>query len=133
MKRNIEVINITQSPVSIIPTLKKLSLEGYVYAISKLSLLVGIDSSAGHVASFYNIPSITIFNSNPFYSKDIKSNYRPLRNNISLYTKNEEKVSFKDVFKLVESCAKNDFNFKNHMIDSKNKYNCIVKDNFWSN
>lgn len=67
--------------------LNGLSLPGYAYAISKLKMLVGIDSSAGHIAAFYNIPSITIWGGQtPFEVWEAKVSFRPMRKNFSLYS-----------------------------------------------
>lgn len=66
--------------------LKSLSVFGYVYAISKLSALVGIESSGGHIASFYNIPSITLWGggTSPFIFSGNEYSYRVHRKNVSL-------------------------------------------------
>ena len=82
--------------------LRKLSLSGYAYAISKLKMVVGIDSSAGHIAAFYNIPSITLWGGQtPFEAWEAKISFRPLRNNTSIYSSNKDinLISPKTVFK----------------------------------
>ena len=69
--------------------LDKLSIAGYAYAVSRLGLHVGIDSSGGHVAAAYNIPNITIWGTatTPTKVGDSAASFRPLRKNISLYSK----------------------------------------------
>ena len=111
LQNDLRIVNLVPMPNEHIPSLGNLSTEGYIYAISKLQLLVGIDSSAGHIASFYNVPSITIFNDNPFTTKKQKSNYRPLRNNISLYPKdnNIASITYDKVFDIVNACKNNSY------------------------
>ncbi len=64
-----------------------LSISGYAYAISKLEISVGIDSSQGHIAAFWGVPSITLWGEQTpenFYGAKI--NFQPLRCNKSIYT-----------------------------------------------
>lgn len=88
---NLEIIDLNQNCFGLDHKsmyFEKLSLFGYVYLISKLSLVVGIDSSAGHIASFYNIPTITIWGKQTptdYYGRKIS--FRVLRNNTSLVSK----------------------------------------------
>lgn len=67
--------------------LKHMNLPGYAYAISKLSLLVGIDSSAGHMASLFGVPSITIWGKqSPLDSFGKQISFRVLKKNYSLWS-----------------------------------------------
>lgn len=73
--------------------LSGLSISGYAYAISKLDMVVGIDSSQGHIAAFWGIPSITLWGEQTpenFYGAKI--NFQPLRLNKSIYT-NSKNIS----------------------------------------
>ena len=68
--------------------LEKLSTVAYIYAISKLNMVVGIDSSAGHIAALYGIPNITIWGrQTPFELVGNKCSFRTLTKNISIYAK----------------------------------------------
>lgn len=52
-------------------------------------MLIGIDSSGGHIASFYNIPSITIWGKQTpecFPETLKKVSFRPLKKNISIWS-----------------------------------------------
>ena len=52
-----------------------------------MKLVVGMDSSGGHIASFSDVPSITIWQRHAFTpDSTYKRSYRPLRKNISLYS-----------------------------------------------
>lgn len=66
--------------------LKPITVFGYAYAVSKLSALVGIESSGGHIASFYNVPSITLWGggTSPFFFAGSEYSYRVYRKNISI-------------------------------------------------
>ncbi|MEG0528961.1 MAG: hypothetical protein RR578_01300 [Bacilli bacterium] len=91
---DIEILLLNQNPYNqILETtqLQKVSLYGYIYAISKLKLHIGIDSSAGHIASFFNLPTITIWG----YQTSIKSleytrSFRILRKNFSINSKSKD-------------------------------------------
>lgn len=88
-KQNYQLICLSKLPYEIdnLLCMDEVSVEGYAYAISKLSLVVGIDSSAGHIASFFNIPSITVWGSHmPFGRGNKNVSFRPLRKNISIYS-----------------------------------------------
>lgn len=99
---NIEVIIFSGQPYYNI-NIKKIktdSILSYIYALSKIKVLVGIDSSGGHIASFYNIPSITIWGkqTHMFYqitdtsisekkASDFRISFRPIRRNVSIYSR----------------------------------------------
>jgi len=112
---------------------KKLSIAGYALLISKMDLVVGVDSSAGHIASFYNIPSITLWGQGSplaldYYNSNI--GFRALRKNYSILAKNKEvsSISFNTVFSLVQKFTKNELSFKDEIItyrDSVNGYNML--------
>ena len=103
-REDIPLLTLCNSPYNQVKDkrLRKLSLSGYAYAISKLKMVVGIDSSAGHIAAFYNIPSITLWGGQtPFEAWEAKISFRPLRNNTSIYSSNKDinLISPKTVFK----------------------------------
>lgn len=97
---NIKLLVLSNSPYEDLPTYKlnNVSICGYAYAVSKIKLLVGIDSSAGHIASFYNVPTITMWGRQtpeqyriPNLSiaeeqLESKISFRPLRKNLSIYS-----------------------------------------------
>lgn len=68
--------------------LENTSLFEYLNIISKMDLVIGIDSSAGHIASLLNIPTITIWTEARPIIID-KISFRVLRNNISFINNNE--------------------------------------------
>ena len=102
-ENNLNIIVLTPNPYYSLKRyvhLPTLSISGYVYAISKLKFVVGIDSSAGHIAAFYNISSITIWGeSTPFNALG----FRALRNNISIVPKSKDinNVSYKTVYNIL--------------------------------
>lgn len=109
---------------------KKLSIAGYALLISKMDLVVGTDSSAGHIASFYNVPSITLWGmASPlelhYYGSPIFLGYRTLRKNYSIIAKNKElsSINHSTVFSLVEKFIKNELLFEDRMITYKNSRN----------
>lgn len=115
---------------------RPLSIAGYALLISKMDLVIGVDSSAGHIASFYNIPSITLWGKgSPLvlnYHKDKPTyiGYRVLRKNYSIITKNQElsSIDFNMVFSLVKNFTENKLLFNDKIItyqDSINKYNLL--------
>lgn len=68
--------------------LGRLSTIGYIYAVSKLKMTVGIDSSAGHIAALYEIPNITIWGrQTPLNLIGNACSFRALKKNISIYSK----------------------------------------------
>ena len=132
----IKILVLNQNPYinSSSMCLKKLSVEGYIYAISKLKLVVGIDSSAGHIASFFNIPNITLWGGQTPFEINIagtdeyfKVGYRSLRKNISIYSKNfkandiEPELVVNTIVELLN--GKRDL--CDEIIDYNTKKNCI--------
>ena len=68
--------------------LKNVSLPAYFYAISKLKMNVGIDSSAGHIAALLDIPTITLWGrSNPLINHSTEVSFRVLKKNYSIYSR----------------------------------------------
>jgi len=114
---------------------KKLSIAGYALLVSKMNLIVGVDSSATHIASFYNIPSITLWGKgSPLflnYSDNINHiGFRALRKNYSIIARNKKlsSINHNIVFFLVKKFIKNELTFKDEIItykDSINGYNMI--------
>lgn len=108
---NIKILLLDQHLLIDLPNCKKIkniSLPAYIYAISKVSLMVGIDSSAGHIASFFNIPNITVWNAtHPCTgNNEINISFRPLRKNISFYTDRQNfnipaSIVFEEVKKII--------------------------------
>lgn len=119
--------------------LKNVSVLGFIYAISKLKLLVGIDSSGGHIAACYKVPSITVWGKQTpeyFYNIGIKQenlkhnkiSYIPLRKNISIWSKDRciEKVGFKIVFDKMLEVINGGVNLSEDVLDYDNHSNCFI-------
>ncbi|MEF2796405.1 MAG: glycosyltransferase family 9 protein [Ruminococcus sp.] len=119
--------------------MKNVSVLGFIYAISKLKLLVGIDSSGGHIAACYKVPSITVWGKQTpeyFYNIGIKQenlkhnkiSYRPLRKNISIWSKDRciEKVGFKIVFDKMLEVINGGVNLSEDVLDYDNHSNCFI-------
>jgi len=110
---------------------KKLSIPGYALLISKMDLVVGMDSSPGHIASFYGVPSITLWGkSSPLKLYHTYVGYRALRKNYSIIAKNGElsSIGYRTVFSAVKKFAKNKLRFKEEIITYQNSadgYNVI--------
>jgi len=91
---NIKVLILNPHDFGNIPgtlQLSQMSIEAYAYTISKLNIVVGIDSSAGHIASFYNLPSITIwgYHTPLRMAQNTTVGFRALRKNYSIIPKSE--------------------------------------------
>jgi hypothetical protein len=112
-------------------SLKPMSVPAYVYTISKLNLIVGIDSSGGHIASFYNIPSITLWGSTtPIIYYESYNGYRPLRKNFSIVAsnKNVSSINYEVVFDITKKILDNTLLLSDDIIsyeDSVQGYNTI--------
>lgn len=110
---------------------KKLSIAGYAYLISKMDLVVGVDSSAGHIASFYDIPSITLWGQgSPLQVYGFNIGFRALRKNYSIVPKNKDisSIDYNTVYSLVEKFFANELIFKNEIItyqDSVDGHNML--------
>lgn len=128
-EHGIEVLALNPNPYSTELGAKQLgsmSLQAYAITISKLPLLVGIDSSGGHIASFFNIPSITIWGEqSPIdaFSKDVS--YRALRNNYSLWSRDKKISSIKPelVFEKVQEFMKGELRLKEDIITYEESVN----------
>lgn len=114
--------------------IKKLSIAGYALLISKLDMVVSVDSSAGHIAAFYSIPSITLWGKgSPLslnYNGSLYMGFRALRKNYSLMAKNKQiaSIDYNTVFYLIKEFIANKFLFKDEIItyqDSANGYNMM--------
>lgn len=110
----------------------KLSIFEYIYTVSKFDLIVGIDSSAGHIASFWNIPTLTIWGEQtPLVCEGNNIGFRVLRNNYGIVPKNRDINSVKPevVFKTMKKILLNEIELdSNHLItyeDSVNGYNTM--------
>ncbi len=101
---------------------QKLSIAGYALLISKMNLVIGVDSSAGHIASFYDIPSITLWGKGTpinFWSNNkYHLGYRPLRNNLSLVPVNHDisSITANLLMEKVIDILTNKFVFKKDLI-----------------
>lgn len=113
---------------------KRLSIAGYALLISRMDLIIGVDSSAGHIAAFYSIPSITLWGQGSPLTLDYYNNsyigFRALRKNYSIISRNKQlaSVSCNTVFSLVQRFIKNELVFSDKIItyqDSVNGYNMI--------
>ena len=138
-ENKVDIIVLTPNPYDSVKGylhLPELSVGGYVYAISKLKLVVGIDSSAGHIAAFYNIPSITIWGeSTPLmmHVEDAKIGFRVLRNNMSIVSQSRDikKVNYKIVYDTLVYVLNNGIIASDKIIsyeDSVNGFNTIYVD-----
>lgn len=112
-------------------TLKALSIAVYAYVISKCKMLIGIDSSAGHIASFYNIPSITIWGeANPIKIGGSYNGYRALRKNYSIVPSdnNIKSVKYNVVYDILTQYLEGKITFSENIIsykDSLDNYNIL--------
>ena len=113
----------------------------YIYALSKVKMLVGIDSSGGHIVSFYSIPSITIWGyqtpqlyqipQNKKISKnenlDYKISFRPIRKNVSLFSKKRcsKKVYADEVVEQMIEVLNGKKEFEDINIEYGDNKNCI--------
>ncbi len=96
--KNINIILLNENPYELIvgysnvKQLQSVSIFVYAYVISKLEVLIGIESSAGHIAGFYNRPNITLWGgtTNPCYFFGSEYSYRVLRKNISIVSKGND-------------------------------------------
>lgn len=97
-KKNIDIILLNENPYDLninysnVIQLKPVSVFAYAYAISKLEVLIGIESSAGHIAGFYNRPNITLWGgtTTPFCFFGNLYSYRVLRKNLSVVSKSND-------------------------------------------
>ncbi len=106
------LINLTPYPKSIYKNLNFidasfLSVPGMSYLISKLNLVVSIDSLCGHIAAMTGTPSITLWMNgssplNMLPNQLILIGTRPLRNNISIVQKSPHQVSAQIVVQTIE-------------------------------
>jgi len=114
--------------------LPKLSVFGYVYAIKKLKIMVGIDSSAGHIASFYNIPSLTMWGNNntPYTFNNFPFSFRALRKNCSIYseTGNVNQIDMELVFKTAIKIIDGSLPLSEEIFEYQNQKNVIISDEF---
>ena len=99
---------------------RKLSIAGYALLISKMDLVIGVDSSAGHIAAFYNIPSITLWGTGSPMQVHGKYHisYRPLRKNYSIIAKNADMSTIDShaVFSVVKKYFDKALSFKDEII-----------------
>ena len=118
--------------------LPQVSVSGYIYAVSKLRLVVGIDSSAGHIASFYDIPSVTLWGGTTPLSteaevgSEVEDNigFRALRNNISIVSRSRSMkgISYQMVYDVVADTLTDGIPNHDKIIsydDSANDFNII--------
>lgn len=115
--------------------LPKMSVHSYSYAISKLKFVISIDSSSGHIASFYNIPSLTLWGAtSPTQYYDMDIGFRPLRNNFSIASKERKMKNIKAEYVYEILCnlmQNNNINNPDKIItyqDSLDAYNIIYVD-----
>lgn len=138
-QQGLDLLALNPNPYDIdlgIPQLRQMSTAAYAYTISKLALLVGIDSSAGHIASFYNIPSITIWGKqSPVNAFGKPISFRAMRKNFSLWSENLDIncITPELVIKKIRSYLNGTLQLSDHIIsyeDSLNLYQMeIVKQN----
>ncbi len=141
-QQGLDLLALNPNPYDIdlgILQLRQMSTAAYAYTISKLTLLVGIDSSAGHIASFYNIPSITIWGKqSPVDAFDKPISFRAMRKNFSLWSENMDIncITPELVIKKIQNYLNGMLKLSDHIItyeDSLNFYQMeIVKQNLSS-
>ncbi len=108
--------------------IRSISIPAYAYLISQLDFVVGVDSSAGHIASFFGVPSMTLWGSGSAVSFDGRTQlgYRVLRKNISIVPKTAiSDIDYQKVFSLLEKALLGIIEFKEDIItykDSQNDY-----------
>lgn len=108
IKSNNTLVNLTKYPVDEYQDVKfdydisELSIFGMMYLISKLELVIAIDSCCGHIASFFEIPSITIWNDFKVVNDIMHMMWNPCKRNWS-YVVNNCAIDSYEVKKLVES------------------------------
>lgn len=137
-KNSVNVIILTPHPykdLSDYLNLPEMSIYSYAYAVSKLKFVVSIDSSSGHIASFYNIPSLTLWGkTTPIKTTgDIIIGFRPLRNNFSIVSKSEniKNIKAEFVYEVLQNLLNNNVNDPHKIItyqDSIDNYNIIYVD-----
>lgn len=110
-KEKINLVNLSPNPymdelsesVHIFP---RMSVSGYVYLISKLYYLVGIDSSANHIAALFDVPHITLWWNRLVHRQayDVNANwcFRSLRNDYSLAPFEDFQLNKMDVGKIFD-------------------------------
>lgn len=110
----------------------KLTIFEYIYVISRFTMVVGIDSSAGHIASFWNIPTLTIWGEQtPLVCEGNEIGFRVLRNNYSIVPEdgNINSIDPEAVYDTMNKMLSNEISIDcNHIItyaDSVNGYNTL--------
>lgn len=137
-QNGIEILALNPNPYSVqleTTQLKKVSVQVYAIIVSKLQLMVGIDSSGGHIASFFNVPSITIWgHQSPVDAFGFNISFRALRNNYSIWSKNREisSITAELVFEKVQEFLNGTLELSDDLItyeDSINqKYICVLEE-----
>ncbi|MHB8130952.1 MAG: glycosyltransferase family 9 protein [Mobilitalea sp.] len=94
-----------------ITDVSNLSIYSIACLIPELDYVVGIDSCCGHIASAFNIPTVTLWSrQDPVYLDydHIKLSFRPLRNNYSLVPKSNDinEISGDQAFSILMDCIK---------------------------
>lgn len=79
-----------------------LSIFGMMYLITKLDLVICIDSCSGHIASFFEVPSITIWNDCNVINDIVHMMWNPYKRNLSYVSFNSE-IDASEIRKLAES------------------------------
>lgn len=110
----------------------ELTIFEYIYVISRLTMVVGIDSSAGHIASFWNIPTLTIWGEQtPLVCEGNEIGFRVLRNNYSIVPENGDinsvspKIVYDTMDKLLTGEIRTDSDRVITYTDSVNGYNTL--------
>ena len=133
-ENNIAVISLSKCPFEIndIFDLSDYLIPELFYVINNCDLHVGIDSCFGHIAGVLNKKNLTIWcqhNPMTLYSGELAVSYRPIRNNFSIYDKNDDAKNLTPeiVFKIAKDILDNKIILKNKFItykDSENNLNC---------
>ena len=104
--------------------LSGLSINGMITAIKQLDLVVGIDSCCGHIAAAFDIPTITLWNTQTpvmLQYDYIKLSFRALRRNISLVPKNKNinEITGENVYNIIQKYYNKEIIMDSNILSNK--------------
>ena len=108
VKNDNTLINLTKYPTEEYPNvifdydMSGLSIFGMMYLITKLDLVICINSCSGHIASFFEVPSITIWNDCNVINDIEHMIWNTYKRNLSYASFNSE-IDANEIRKLAES------------------------------
>ena len=108
--------------------LENLSIEGMTCAIKHMDAIVGIDSCCGHIAAAFNVPSITLWNSQTPVLLEydfVKLSFRPMRKNYSIVpkSKNINDIKGELVGSILRDCLANKIVLTEDILSLKSIFN----------